>query len=514
MEPFNYRAMLPDPSQELLKSLQIGAQLAGQVQTKTPEEMALMKERILSEQQQRRQSEAAIQASQAATAASGFGLSQARVEADRKNEIFGKLSAYANNPNATLRDVAPVLPFLSQDQREAVASTAEIRVNGRISDATKNGEVLSAQELRNFSNELSLLPTEKRLMAQKTLMSLPEGVQSAMKSTVLSSLNSAIAGNPEMAAKIAEQFAQSAGNSSDERIKQASSSFLNFANTVRANKGDPQEIAFMAINLANLTGDSVFAKGVLDSYQAHAKKATEDKPMSVSMEKQLFDSNKGVELSNNVVVDAQDVLDKAGAFFSRYGVDKKGNPKVASNEWNMDPDNFFKRIASDVSIKTGIWKDDFDRLREVLIKFQESEGLKEFKKNAPGSFSNAETRIALGNIPDIATDPKGAMEWLKAVSKTAKRASAFNQAIADWTSEFKTNASAPRDAVISGVIVKKGTPFTKFRKEFGSVVSNISDPDMLMNVTPNPPSLNRQPTQEAGKSSGDVEQILKQFGVN
>lgn len=270
--------MLPDPSQELLKSLQIGAQLAGQ--RKTPEETALMNERILSEQQQRRQSEAAIQASQAATAVSGFGLSQAKIEADRKNEIFGKLSAYASNPDATLRDVAPVLPFLSQDQREAVASTAEIRVNGRISDASKNGKVLDAQELQNFSNELSLLPTEKRSMAQRALMSLPEGVQSAMKSTVLSSLNSAIAGNPEMAAKIAEQFAQSAGNSSDERIKQASSSFLNFANTVRVNKGDPQEIAFMAMNLANLTGDSTFSKGVLDSYQAYAK---EKNPQMISL---------------------------------------------------------------------------------------------------------------------------------------------------------------------------------------------------------------------------------------
>lgn len=231
------------------------------------------------------------------------------------------------------------------------------------------------------------------------------------------------------------------------------------------------------------------------------------------MEKQLFNASTGVELSNNVIIDAQDVLDKAGAFFSRYGVDKRGNPKVASDEWNMDPDNFFKRIASDVSIKTGIGKDDFDRLREGLIKFQQSEGLKEFRKNAPGSISNADVRIALGNIPDIATDPKGAMEWLKAVSKTAKRASAFNQAIADWTSEFKTNSSAPRDAVISGVIVKRGTPFTKFRKEFGSVVSNISDPDVLMNVTPNPPSPSMQPDQGTGGDSNDVEEILRRFKV-
>lgn len=214
MEPFNYRAMLPDPSQELLKSLQIGAQLAGQ--RKTPEEVAVDQQRLELLKLQTasaRQEAAAAPAMQSARIASEQALAEyRRAQAAEQQQEIEKQKVYSENVNKFLETKDP--SFL-----QAAALNAPTRMMKDSFDAW-----------------------------QSISKSVGDPIAKKYIESVSRSLPSAWAGNAERSAEILTEEAQAFSNSENPQVKGLAPMMLRLADQMLSDPENAATAAFMGLN--------------------------------------------------------------------------------------------------------------------------------------------------------------------------------------------------------------------------------------------------------------------------
>jgi hypothetical protein len=214
MEPFNYRAMLPDPSHELLKSLQIGAQLAGQ--RKTPEEVAADQQRLELLKLQTasaRQEAAAAPAMQSARLASEQALAEyRRAQAAEQQQELDRYNVYSENV-AKFQETGDI-SFMERASLYAPTKMME--------ESRKNLDLIR----KNVGD-----PITKQYIA-----------------SVSRSLPSAWAGNAERSAEILTEEAQSFSNSENPKVKALSPMLLRLADQMLSDPKNAATAAFMGLS--------------------------------------------------------------------------------------------------------------------------------------------------------------------------------------------------------------------------------------------------------------------------
>jgi hypothetical protein len=239
MEPFNYRAMLPDPSQELLKSLQIGAQLAGQ--RKTPEEVAADQQRLellkLQTESAKREASAAP-AMQSARLASEQALAEyRRAQAAEQQQELDRYNVYSEN-------------------------VAKFQETGDISFMEKASLYAPTKMMEESRKNLDLIrknvgdPITKQYIA-----------------SVSRSLPSAWAGNAERSAEILTEEAQSFSNSDNPKVKALSPMMLRLADQMLSDPKNAATHAFMGLSAVDQKAAENTVKIFSDILGGKAKEA-------------------------------------------------------------------------------------------------------------------------------------------------------------------------------------------------------------------------------------------------
>ena len=467
--PYDYTVNIPQPpAQNFLQSLMGIRQLQQmQDQSAIQQQQAAIAQQNAAFQQQMQplemaRAKAAIDAANASAAQSAAGTAAQKLQTeglqltlDQRKQVSSAIKAFNDNPDTGIVELAKVAPYMDDNARAGIAKSVPFYIGQQIDKALASDQEITAEQYQKWSNALTLLPTAEQQQARNAILSMPQNLQTFTKSGVIGITNAALNGDREAAILASDEAAKALYNSNHPAARVTAGLFDKLTNQLKDENVNLKTIPVSALNVATLTQDKGFQGALIDTLEKSEaiQKATTEKPMSRGLTNIVDASTKSAQSFASVSERAQSLLSELNSL----GDIKKGMLSRGEEAW--------KSLWGDQDAKSN-YLTGFDSLVT-------SDLFKSLKENTRGSMNTQELRAVGGTVPSKYDSPKRQMEYLDAIISAFNRKSQLESDVANFVSTFNTNGKAPKDAEVSGVLVKKGTTMNDFiaqrKKELGSI---------------------------------------------
>jgi hypothetical protein len=172
-------------------------------------------------------------------------------------------------------------------------------------------------------------------------------------------------------------------------------------------------------------------------------------------------------------------------------VQSQVNLQSLSNQYETLADNIDTQMASGKYASAAeavkkIWgsEDEVTRIRQEYMRLRNSQVLQSLP---PGVASDKDIEVAMGVFPSETANPETISSFLRGMSKLNKYDANLNGAKADWVSQVGSLKPTPKDVVIAGKTIPKGTSFSEAIGDIfvpASPIENVAPPSSQQTTTP------------------------------